>query len=463
MFDDAATAPSGLTPEARDRWRACVRAFLAHGRETPVHLAAVIEAAPAFATAHAAQGLMMMMLGRRELGPAAQAALERARAARAEGAGCPRSADLTAALEDFLAGRMRAAADRLDDGLARRPGDALSMKLAQGVRFMLGDAAGMRESAEAAAQGFGEGHPHRGYFLGCRAFAREETGDYAAAEAFGREGLELAPDDAWGLHAVAHVMDMTGRAEDGLRWLTEREASWAHCSNFGYHVWWHMALFLIERGDLAGALRLYDEKVRPEPTDDYRDIANAASLLVRLEIEGASVGERWEALGELCATRVEDGCVVFADLHYLLSLHGAGREAEAQALTARIAVDAQGFDHDQHEVCAIAGLPMARGLNAFRRGAWAQAARALRLALPTLPSVGGSHAQRDVFERLAIEAAVKAGACDAAEEMLAARSARRGAEDGFAARRRAAISRRRAEAAAAPRDVWNVAATGGAR
>jgi len=46
-------------------------------------------------------------------------------------------------------------------------------------------------------------HPGRGYLMGCYAFALEETGDYTRAQRVGREGLLIAPNDAWGLHAVA--------------------------------------------------------------------------------------------------------------------------------------------------------------------------------------------------------------------------------------------------------------------
>ncbi|MEM6423324.1 MAG: tetratricopeptide repeat protein, partial [Pseudomonadota bacterium] len=60
---------------------------------------------------------------------------------------------------------------------------------------------------------------------------------------------------------------------------------------------------------------------------------------------------------------------------------------------------------------------------------------------------GGSHAQRDVFSRLMIEAGIRAGDYDGAEVELAARTVRRGAEDGFTARRREAIMRARATAA----------------
>lgn len=180
---------------------------------------------------------------------------------------------------------------------------------------------------------------------------------------------------------------------------------------------------------------------RAEQTDDYRDIANGASMLVRLGIEGVDVGDRWDELAALAAGRVEDGAVVFADLHYLLSLHGGGRDAEAERLIARLARDARAGDHDMHEVAAVAGLPAARGLAAFRAGRYDMAFDALRRAGPELPRIGGSHAQRDVFARLTIEAAIRAGRWREAEAELAARARWRGAEDGFTHRRRAAIAR----------------------
>ena len=453
MLDDAAGHPISLDdPRAAALWDRTVAAFLAHAAATPVHLGEALALAPGFALGHAAQGLFLSLLGRRELDPAIDAALAAARAAAEAGGADARERAYVAALADHRAGRAFVAADRLERIAAEHPGDSLAAKLAQAVRFMLGDAAGMRLAADRMVQphaGFGRGHPHRGYILGQRAFALEETGEYAEAEADGRAGLELAPDDAWGLHAVAHVMDMTGRADAGVRWLAGKSRHWAHCNNFGYHVWWHLALFHLDRGNLGAARELYDRKVRPTPTDDYRDIANAASLLLRLELEGAEVGERWEELGALAAARTEDGCVVFADLHYLLALNRSGREAEAAALTARIARDAQGLDHDQHEVCAVAGLPAARGLNAFRAGRWGEAHRALSLALPQLPRIGGSHAQRDLFERMTIDAALAAGDMRAAEAALARRCAARGAEDGYAARRRAAIAERGAALRAA--------------
>ncbi|MGG7566434.1 tetratricopeptide repeat protein [Rhodovulum sp. DZ06] len=442
--DDAGLDLALNDAAAAEAWRECHRGFLAHSAAAGPALARALEAAPGFALGHAAQGFFLLLLGRAALLPAVDAALGKAKAAQADGGGDARSAQLIAALADYRAGRMRRSAARLEAALRARPDDSLFFKLSHALRFLLGDAAGMRAGAELALGQAAPDHAHRGYLLGCASFAAEETGDYARAERLGRKGVEIAPDDAWGLHAVAHCMDMTGRAEDGVRWLARRARNWSHCNNFGYHVWWHLALFHLDRGAWRPALELYDRRVRPERTDDWRDIANAASLLLRLEMEGVPVGARWEELADLSAGHVSDGLVIFADLHYLAALGAAGRDEAARALTDRIASDAGLLEHDQHEACALAGLPAAEGLCAFRDGAFDRAHAQLSQALPQLWRVGGSHAQRDVFERLAIEAALRAGRLREALSALDARAARRGARDGYDARRRAAIAARRA-------------------
>ncbi|HEU0221571.1 MAG TPA: tetratricopeptide repeat protein [Paracoccaceae bacterium] len=431
-------AVSLAAPEPVRLWNEAQRAFLAHGAATPVHLGAVLEAEPAFALGQAAKGLFLILLARSELMPAAALALHAAEAGEADA----REAQYVYALRAALAGRMTLAVTILDQVLEVWPRDALAMKVGHALRFMLGDPRGMLASLDGIAPVWND-HPMRGYLLGCRAFALEETARYGEAEASGRAGLELAPDDAWGLHAVAHVHDMTGRAAEGVRWLAGRAAQWAHCNNFGFHVWWHLALFHLDRGAYGPALQLYDRKVRPQPTDDFRDIANAASLLLRLEFEGVDVGERWEELAGLAAARVDDGALVFADLHYQMALIRAGRTAEAEALALRLARDAGELRHDQHEVAALSGAAMARGLLQFRDGCYGLALASLRAGLRELQCIGGSHAQRDVFQRLTIEAALRAGDMGAAEELLTQRRLARGAEDGYMRRCLARIESRR--------------------
>ena len=269
------------------------------------------------------------------------------------------------------------------------------------------------------------------------------------AEIAGRQALWMAPDDAWGLHAVAHVYDMTCDAAGGLNWLAGREAAWAHCNNFRYHVWWHKALMHLDLGQIDVVLDLYDTQIRADQTDDYRDISNGTSLLSRLELEGVDVGNRWEELAEICAHRTEDGCLIFADLHYLLALIGGGREDAIAAMMARMSADAATVTDDVSDRMRDPGLAAAAGLHAFGEGDYGEAFAQLSAARATMPRAGGSHAQRDVFERLTIDAGLRAGRLDAVERILDDRQAKRaGQDDGYSAARRDLIAAARGAAQA---------------
>lgn len=431
---------------ASDLWSQVVFGFLSHASATPARLAETLARAPDFALGHAAHGLFCLLLARRELVPVAANDLALAEAARRRTGATERELAVIAALRDWLGGAPGRAADRLDAALLAHPGDPFLVKLVHAIRFVLGDAAGMRSSVEAVLAVYGEDHPAAGYVAGCHAFALEETGAYAAAERAGRRAVALAPDDAWGLHAVAHVLDMTGRSQDGRAWLEDNAAAFGHCNNFRYHVWWHLALMYLDEGDVGRVLELYDQEIRAERTDDYRDVANAASLLVRLEIEGVNVGGRWIELSRLAETRVDDRCNVFANLHWMMALGAGDRRRAADGLLATFSLHA-GEATDIGHVAATAGLPAARGLDCYFRGQYFSAFHHLRAARPHLRSIGGSHAQRDVFERIAIDAALKAGLAEEAETLLRDRLALRGALDRFAAERLEQAARMRRAAA----------------
>lgn len=450
MNHDICRAETGLvSPTALGDWNLMVASVLAHGATAPTHLGRVLDREPDAALALAARGLFCLMLGRREMVMAARAAADAARQALATHGGPDRAVGWLAALDGWLAGSPAAAVFHLEALLVRNPADTLTAKICHGIRFIMGDAAGMRRSIERALAGHDADHPLRGYTLGCHAFALEETGDYAAAEAAGLAGLDLAPDDAWGLHAVAHVHDMTHRPEAGVALLDRNAAAWNHCNNFRYHVWWHKALLHLDLGEHDRVLSLYDTRIRVDRTDDYRDIANAASLLVRLELDGVAVGARWSELADIAETRVADGCLVFADLHYLLALTGDTRRDAADRLVAQMARTGQART-DLGRTAAHPGVAAAEGLAAFAEGNHACAFDRLRAARAHMPTIGGSHAQRDVFERITVDAGIRAGQLDEAAAILADRTALRdGYADSFALTRLDRIAAARTAAARA--------------
>ena len=433
MFNDICTAPVSLTRDTSvDHWNQMVQAFLAHSTTAPKHLGAVIEAEPEFAMALAAKGLFSLMMGRRELIAVAQQAHTDAVAALAQGGATQRERLWVEALGVWLNEKPTEAIRCMEQVLALHPTDTLSLKVGHAIRFILGDNHGMRRSLERVIGAYDADHPLRGYALGCLSFAQEETGCYALAEATGLEGLTLASDDAWGMHAVAHVYDMTHAPERGITLIEDHTSAWDHCNNFRYHVWWHKALLHLDRGETDHVLHLYDTKIREEKTDDYRDFSNASSLLMRLELEGVNVGTRWDELADLAEARSDDGCLVFADLHYMLALSGDKRGDAAQRLVARVAQTAN-QNGDMAEVMKSPGLAAATGLAAFGEAKYDLAYRHLATAQPAFQTMGGSHAQRDVFERVTIDAALRAGHLSDAERLIHQRTAlRKGAADNFA-------------------------------
>jgi hypothetical protein len=444
MKYDICGAPVSLTePAALERWNAMIRAFLAHGTQTPQHLGAVLEAAPYFAMAHAARGLFSLLMGRAEMWQVAEDARTAAHAARDSAGANQREQGWIDALDQWLADSPTGAIAALERVLEVTPQDTLSAKASHAIRFVLGDASGMRASVERVLPAHGADHPLRGYVMGCHAFTLEETGEYEAAKIAGLTGLTYARDDAWGLHAVAHVYDMCAQPDDGIRLIEENKGAWDGSNNFRYHVWWHKALLHLDRGELDVALSLYDDQIRAEKTDDYRDIANSTSLLMRLELEGMDVGNRWEELGALAANRIDDGCVVFADLHYQLALAGASNTQAITAMTARFARDAKQTG-DMAERVADPGVAAMAGLNAFAEARYGDAFLHLASARGKMQTIGGSHAQRDVFERMTIDAGLRAGHFDGAEKILLERLALRGGnEDRFAATRFDQLARAR--------------------
>ncbi len=158
--------------------------------------------------------------------------------------------------------------------------------------------------------------PGRSFVLGMHAFGLEEAGDYARAEDEGRAALAAEPRDAWAHHAVAHVMEMQGRAEDGLGWMAAREPHWTgDDAFFQVHNWWHKALCHLELGQGAAALALYDGPMRGARSGFALDLVDASALLWRVELAGHDVGSRWTELAAAWDAHADGRLYPFNDWH----------------------------------------------------------------------------------------------------------------------------------------------------
>jgi hypothetical protein len=419
-FSHAGSDGTALAAFAEAVWAVC-----AHRPQAGPALERALAADPQMAAAHALRGFASVVLARSECMAAARGHLAAARLALRQRTPTIDEIALVEALSLAVDGHLSAAADRLDVRLAAVPDGLLLIKLSQALRFMRGDLAGMAALTGATIARVADSMPGYGFVLGCHAFALEESGDYGRAERVGRAAVEREPHDAWGLHAVAHVYEMTGRSAAGIDWLEATRGAWSGCNNFAFHVAWHLALFHLEAGDTERVLALYDAEVRPQPSDDFRDVANAVSLLWRLRQYGVDVGGRWDELADIARRRRTETTLIFASLHNLLALKGSGDEAAARELARAIASHGLVGADDQAAVADSVGADLAR---VIVEGASGQAGAAVPEIARRLVVLGGSHAQRDVFVRTLAVAAAAGGDADATRRVSAIRCERRRAD-----------------------------------
>lgn len=395
---------------------ATVDAYLGFARDTGDRLKTTLKADPAMPLAHVLRGSFFLLMGKPGLLP--KAAEASAAANRGLDGATPRERGHAAALAGWCAGDFERALRQWEAILVDAPRDVLALKLAHYLHFYLGESHAMRDSAARILHAWDESVPGYAAVLGMHAFGLEESGAYEAAERTGRRAVELNPDDPWAVHAVTHVMEMQDRAREGVEWLRGLERHWDACNNFRYHLWWHRALMHLGLGEPEAALALYDERVWDPASDEYLDLCNDAALLQRLELAGLDVGDRWAAVAEKVRRQLDARILVFIDAHYALALAAAHDRDAAAGLLAAIRAGATGGAGTTAAIAAEVGTALCEGVVAYRAGDWAVAVERLAPARARLQRIGGSHAQRDLFTQVMIDAATRAGRIELARAIL---------------------------------------------
>jgi tetratricopeptide (TPR) repeat protein len=304
------------------------------------------------------------------------------------------------ALESWVDNQYVDASRTFEAILDKYPKDILALRIAHYLHFYAGNSQEMCNSVTRAINVWQESDPFHGYVLGMHSFGLEESGHYDEAEASGRKAVGINRQDIWAAHAVAHVYQMQARPADGIPWLEGLLSDWQGSNNFLYHLYWHKALFHIGAGELDQALCLYDDHLVSILSDDfYLDVCNAAALLWRLEMRGVDIGERWQVLKTFSEKRVRDDELVFITLHYLMT---------PAVLKDQPTIDAA-MDHfetwsrkptSQGKVCRRVGLPLAQSIVEIGKGEFAAATARLSEIQKDIYLIGGSHAQRHLFDDL---------------------------------------------------------------
>ena len=413
---------STSSTEAAASFNRTILGYLKYRVDTSQHLARTLAADPEFGLAHCLAGYFAMLSYKLANVPVAAEAARTARAMTMNASARERAH--VEALDAWIAGDIDHALTIWDNIVTAHPMDILAFRLAHFNNFWLGRREAMLASAEHVFPKWGRDMPGYGTILSCRCFANEECGNYATAEPSGWAALEIDPADFWGIHAVAHIMEMQSRRAEGVDFLEKHERYFARGNNLIHHIWWHRAMFHLEQREFELVLNLYDERFRNLASpltqmqpDLYIDVQNAASMLFRLERQGVDVGDRWTEIADKAEQRIGDCLSAFTQPHWMMGLAATKRDGAARRMLDAMRKAGLG-DGAVARVIGTIALPVCEAVFAHRRGEHSRAVDLMKPILDDMCRLGGSHAQQDVLEQLFLESAFKAKRGDEVRLML---------------------------------------------
>ena len=409
------------SPAAADRWREGVDLLLSQNYGPEEKFQEAIDLDEGFALAHGCLAYMHMLRARPdEARESAKQGLDLA-----DGI-TRRERRHIEAVSMWAHGKGPYALKRTREHLAECPRDALMLRLAQRL-YMLGcSGAGVADFPPALFALMQEAAPHCGddwAFLGQYAFAHHEVGILDEALRLAERSLEQYPTNAVAAHSVTHSYFEWGDAATGGDFLGGWLKTFDNRATYYVHLSWHQALFELAQGRYQSALQIYEDWIRPAVTaKTISALADSASLLWRLQIYGGTPPPMpWEEVKEQAAPAASRPGPAFRDAHAALAFAASGDRAMMDTMLERLRADVEKGSIFAREII----LPMAQGIDAFAQEDYAGAVRFLEPVFPQLTRIGGSHAQREVFEDTLLEAYLRAGQFDRAEEMLRERLNRR--------------------------------------
>ncbi|XP_070533321.1 tetratricopeptide repeat protein 38-like isoform X2 [Ptychodera flava] len=241
------------------------------------------------------------------------------------------------------------------------------------------------------------------------AFGLEELNFFDDAEKIAKQALEVTPNDIWGTHTIAHVRESQNHYEEGISFIKSKESD-IQDNYLSGHIYWHLGLYYIEKGDFEAALTLYDDRLSKYLSNGAMvDMTDASSFLCRLEFEGVNVGDRWQKVHERFLPHLHDHVYMFNDIHGLMASQRAKQFEVAEKLIESIMNFISNADEEnaKTQVFRDVGVSLCESFQAYDNGEYGRAVDIITPIKYRIQEIGGSKAQRDVFNLFLIHAALK--------------------------------------------------------
>jgi tetratricopeptide (TPR) repeat protein len=319
----------------------------------------------------------------------------------------------------WLNGEQALAAELYGAILIDWPLDLVALAIAHALDFRLGQRRMLRDRVAQVLPEWDAAAPGYASVLALYAFGLEENGQYRRAEKIARRALGLDPKHSGAIHVIAHVMEMQGRAREGLQFLSETESTWRETTGTSVHLAWHRALFHLDADDPESALAVYDAQIANRRAPVVSELADASALLWRLRLLNIQVDERWRLLADRWEAQTLTGLRPFYIAHAMMAFAAAGRTTTLTRI-----FNALSSDSPLPPVDSLM-LPFCKALFAFSCGDYASCVEWLKRVHHIAHNCGGSIAQCDLIQLTYTEAALRARMVSLARALVAERTAQK--------------------------------------
>jgi hypothetical protein len=383
-----------VTTASKDALRMIDAAIDLHARAWPGALdsaEAAVREDPELSIAHALQGLIHAMWGRR---PAAQACMARARSSARRISERERS--LLEILEHVTSGRTHAGLAWLFAHLRRFPTDLLALTTGMGAYGVIAFSgrADHNELRLALLDELEPSYPRDfPWLLAYRGWARIELDAVDEGVEMVLRAIALRPQNAHNVHMIAHGFYESGRHADYLAFLSGWLPGYSADGLMWGHLQWHAAIAELELGDeQAAKARCLDQLIANLPKfAPFMGLADGPSLLWRLGLRGVA-GLPWAAVARHARELFPNGSSAFGEVHLAMIAAATGdREALSTCKQHLERLLSDGY------LGAGAGLSWVAALDALQGGRQDEAERFFEECDAQAVRLGGSHAQRSII------------------------------------------------------------------
>lgn len=207
---------------------------------------------------------------------------------------------------------------------------------------------------------------------------------------------------------MAHILEMKGKPQEGVHFLSRTAEDWEVCNHLACHNYWHWALCYIELGEYDAAIDILEKHISKRALESRTmlDIVDMSSLLYRLQLtdpnhglNGSTINKHWDSAFEICKPHLQDHILGFNDAHFMMACLGTNNIKAAEELLETITDEVSGGKN--------LTTSLLKAMICYYREDYSGAIELIRPIRYQLIEMGGSNAQRDIFNQLLIMSAIK--------------------------------------------------------